>query len=104
MFHNTIDVWIASCLERGSDWNDPDGYRRFVRHLRDGGMDLRDYRLCVGDAESPDARERRKAEFADSFAKDDPDGATYSIRMSDSVISRIRGFPGTGTATASASD
>jgi len=33
LFQNTIDVWIALCNERGSEWYSVDGYRAFIRYL-----------------------------------------------------------------------
>ena len=90
-FHNTIDVWIALCLESGRDWNSAERYREFIQGLREKKVPLKAYPLCVSDAESENAFERDKAEFAASLA-DDPDHTTYTVRLSDSVVSTIRGL------------
>lgn len=92
LFQNSVDVWIAACTETKTDWHDADGYRKFVRYLRDNSVSLQKYSLCVSDSESTDKQEREKAEFAKSLSENDLDGATYTIRLSDSAVSKIRSF------------
>ncbi len=92
LFHNSIDVWIEACAERGASWQDASEYGRFIRHLRDGGMPLNSFNLCAHEAGETQAD---KKEFAESLAglKDaNPDYATYTIRLSGGAIESIRAF------------
>ena len=91
IFHNSVDVWIAACREKGAEWNDPGGYRGFIAHLRRHGLNLKAFSLCAHDA---GAVEEEKTRFVEALAeaKDDPDSLTYTIRLGDSALETIRGY------------
>ena len=100
-FHNTVDLWIAACAERGEDWDSADRYGAFVGHLREGGIRLRPFQLCVSDGESPDAHERAKALFAKAMKGDGVGGGgqgtagapgVYSVRLDVGAAGAARGF------------
>ena len=100
-FHNTVDLWIAACAERGEDWDSADRYGAFVDHLREGGIRLRPFQLCVSDGESPDAHERAKALFAKAMKGDGVGGGgqgtagapgVYSVRLDGGAAGAARGF------------
>ncbi len=94
LFHNSVDVWIAARAERGEGWEDAGGYGRFVRHLEGCGIPLRPYRLCVSDAESGDAEERRKAAFGKAASAAEGGPGVHAVRLSDPAVAAIRRFPG----------
>ncbi|ABK77929.1 conserved hypothetical protein [Cenarchaeum symbiosum A] len=87
-FHNSIDVWIAACEEKGAKWRDAEGYKKFVKHLEDSGLTLQKYQLCVSDADSTDEAERDKESFATELK--DAGSPAYTIRLSDSALETIR--------------
>ncbi|MDA7940827.1 MAG: hypothetical protein MPI95_03235 [Nitrosopumilus sp.] len=95
LFHNSIDVWIGLCEERGAGWGDPDGYRGFISYLRERDLGLKSFGLCAHDAGSEDARSR----LADELAKspDDPSSRVYTIRLTDGALGVIRGFEAPAT-------
>ena len=93
IFHNSIDVWIASCAERGKNWADTDGYRRFVAFLLDNKMSMKAFALCAHEAGDDEAERTRFAESL-SESKGDPNSAVYTIRLSDSALETIRRFGG----------
>lgn len=90
LFHNSIDVWIALCEDAGSGWNDAEKYRAFVSRLRAAGMALRPFSLCAHEA---GAVEKEKTEFAEKLASlkgSDPDYATYTVRLTDESMAKLR--------------
>jgi len=92
IFQNSIDVWIALAQDRGTEWNDPEGYKRFIAYLLDHNLNLKAFTLCAHEA---GAVEQEKTDFVEALAqlKDrDPDAATYTIRLTDSAMDTIRGF------------
>ena len=91
-FHNSVDVWISACGERGAEWDDADAYGRFVAYLLGEGLNLKSFNLCAHDAGATDAK---KTAFAERLAqrKDaDPNFRNYTIRLSDSAVSVIRAY------------
>ena len=91
IFQNSVDVWISLCGEKNADWDDMEGYKRFIKRLQDGGTALKKYSLCVSDAQSADAFERKKAAFAESLSESgDPCASAYTIRLSGSTIAKLR--------------
>ena len=93
IFQNSIDVWIASCEEKNSDWNNSENYKNFIKHLKDKNVNLKKYSLCVSDSESMDEHDREKAKFAETLSEDqDPDGETYTVKLNDSTLEIIRSF------------
>ncbi|MDX1533378.1 MAG: hypothetical protein R3230_04140 [Nitrosopumilaceae archaeon] len=93
IFQNSIDVWISTCDEKNIDWQKPDDYKRFIKFLRDGDLNLKKYSLCVSDAESMDEFDRKKAKFAETLSElKDPDAETYTVKLNDAAVSKIREF------------
>ena len=91
IFHNSVDVWIASCSERGQNWTDTTGYKKFIAFLLERGLNMKAFALCAHEA-GDDEAERTK--FAESLAesKDDPHTAIYTIKLNDPAIETIRKF------------
>ena len=93
IFQNSIDVWIALCHEKNNDWNSSDNYKNFIKYLHDKSLNLKKYSLCVSDAESMDEHARKKAKFAETLSENnDPNGATYTVRLNDPTVEIIRNF------------
>lgn len=93
-FHNTVDVWVGACAERGERWDNGARYGEFVGHLRDGGVRLRPFQLCVSDGESADAHERAKAEFASAMKEGGKGeaGGVFSVRLDGAAAEAARSF------------
>lgn len=98
-FHNTVDVWVGACGERGERWDSAARYAEFVGHLREGGVRLRPFQLCVSDGESPDAHERAKAEFARAMKEGEGEAeggagaaGVYSVRLDGRAAEAARSF------------
>ena len=96
-FHNTVDVWIGLCYERGETWGSEGRYGEFVRHLREEGVTLRPFQLCVSDGESADEYERLKAEFAAAVkgrgrGGGGPAPGIYTVRLDDRTADIARRF------------
>ena len=30
IYQNTVDIWIAACYEKDVDWNNTNGYKKFI--------------------------------------------------------------------------
>ena len=92
LFHNSIDVWMEYCAEKGLPWNDPEGYGRFIRYLIERNLNLKAFNLCAHEAGET---EQDKKEFAETLANlkaADPNYATYTIRLNGGAMEAIRSF------------
>lgn len=89
IFHNSVDVWIAACSEKNIDWDNPEGYKKFIAHLLKNNLNLKAFNLCAHEA---GATEDKKTKFTEilSEIKDDPNSLTYTIKLSDSALGIIR--------------
>ncbi len=91
-FQNSIDVWIAVASDKGIRWNDPEGYKKFISYLLANRLNLKAFTLCAHEA---GAVEQEKTDFVEVLAQareEDPNAATYTIRLTDSAVETIRGF------------
>ncbi len=91
-FHNSVDVWVALCGERNTDWTDPEAYKRFIAYLLGENLNLKAFNLCAHEA---GATEDVKVRFTEALAQSkeiDPNSRNYTIRLSDSAISTIRRY------------
>ena len=92
IYQNTVDIWIAVCYEKGIDWNDTNGYKKFIAYLLENNLHLKSFNLCSHEA---GATEEKKTKFADLLAEtkdSDPNAATYTIKLNDASIDLIRKF------------
>ena len=93
IFQNSIDVWIAACAEKNSNWQEPENYKKFIKFLKSENVNFKKYSLCVSDAESMDEFDRKKVAFAEVLREsNDSDAQTYTVKLNDSAISAIRNF------------
>ena len=93
-FHNTVDVWVGACAERGAPWEDGEEYGRFIAHLRAEGVPLRPFGLCVSDEEGGDEHQRSKAAFA--RAAREGGAGVHAVRLDGRAAEAARGFSGGG--------
>lgn len=91
LFHNSIDVWIAACSEKNTDWTNTDDYKKFIAYLLKNKLNLKAFNLCTHEA---GATEEEKTKFAETLSetKDDPNSLTYTIRLTDSALDVIRNY------------
>ena len=90
MFHNSIDVWIATCTEKNIGWSDTENYKKFISYLLKNNLNLKTFSLCAHEA---GATEQEKTKFADTLSESkDPNAATYTIKLNDATLDVIRKF------------
>lgn len=91
IFHNSVDVWIASCAERGQNWTDTNSYKKFIAFLLEEKLNMKAFALCAHEAGDDEAE---KTKFAESLAESngDPNSAIYTIKLNDSALGIIRKF------------
>jgi len=91
IFHNSIDVWIAACGEKNSNWTNPEEYKKFIAYLLKNNLNLKAFNLCTHEA---GATEEEKTKFAETLSetKEDPNSLTYTIRLTDSALNLIRSY------------
>jgi len=90
MFHNSIDVWIATCAEKNIGWSDTEKYKKFISYLLKNNLNLKAFSLCAHEA---GATEQEKTKFVDALSESkDPNAATYTIKLNDATLAVIRKF------------
>lgn len=75
IFHNSMDVWITLCREKGWDRRNYDRYAQFVAYLKENGVAL---------TRAPQGHPMK-----------DRDGKpieNYTIRLSGATIEKLRSF------------
>lgn len=91
-FHNSVDVWIAACDERGVPWDDTSAYKKFIGYLLEKNLNLKAFNLCAHEAGATDDKKTKFTEELAQSKDDDPNSRNYTIRLSDSAISTIRSY------------
>jgi len=91
IFHNSVDVWIATCKEKNIPWTNTDDYKRFISYLLKNNLNLKAFNLCAHEA---GATEDEKTKFTEILAetKDDPNSLTYTIKLNDAALDIIRSY------------
>jgi len=90
MFHNSIDVWIATCTEKNIPWANTENYKKFISYLLKNNLNLKTFSLCAHEA---GATEQEKTKFTDALSDSkDPNAATYTIKLNDVTLDVIRKF------------
>lgn len=92
IFHNSIDVWIEACKEKNLQWNDTESYKKFISYLLKNNLNLKAFTLCSHEAGET---EKNKTEFAETLRQqkeNDPNAATYTIKLNEPTIDLIRKF------------
>ena len=75
LFNNTLDVWVALCSERSSEWRNLEDYNRFLDHLSKSSVKLDASVVC------PPIKG-----FSDKPPK------AFNIRLDETTIQKIRQF------------
>ena len=47
IYQNTVDIWIAVCYEKDIDWNDTNGYKKFIAYLLKSNLKMQKFPLCI---------------------------------------------------------
>jgi len=91
IFHNSVDVWIATCSEKNTSWTNPEDYKKFIAYLLKNNLNLKAFNLCAHEA---GATEDEKVKFTETLAetKEDPNSLTYTIKLNDSALDIIRSY------------
>jgi hypothetical protein len=90
IFHNSVDVWIATCMEKSIDWGNTENYKKFISYLLKNNLNLKVFSLCAHEA---GATEQEKVKFTDELSESkDPNAATYTIKLNDTALNIIRKF------------
>lgn len=92
LFHNSVDVWIEYCAERGVPWKDAEGYGRFIKYLLDKNLNLKAFNLCAHEAGETQIDKKLFAEELAGLKRSGPHYATYTLRLSGPAIEAIRAF------------
>lgn len=93
IYQNTIDVWIGACEEKNIDWNIAENYKKFINYLLKQNLSMKKYPLCVSDGDSKLESVQKKVKFAEILSQENnPQSATYTVRLNDSTIDIIRKF------------
>jgi len=91
IFHNSVDVWIATCLEKNINWTNTGDYKKFIAFLLANNLNLKAFNLCAHEA---GATEDEKVKFTETLAetKEDPNSLTYTVKLNDAALKIIRSF------------
>ena len=93
IYQNKIDVWIGACEEKNIDWNIAENYKKFIDYLLNQKVNMKKYPLCVSDSDSKLESIKKKVKFAEILSQENnPQSATYTVRLNDSTIDIIRKF------------
>ncbi|MYJ27791.1 MAG: hypothetical protein F4097_03370 [Cenarchaeum sp. SB0672_bin_9] len=90
LFHNSVDVWIEYCSETEHDWNDTDGYGKFIKHLLDRNLNLKSFNLCAHESGDTQLDKKEFAEKLANLKQSNPKYATYTLRLNSEIIDAIR--------------
>ncbi len=93
LYQNTLDVWIGICEEKNLNWNETESYKKFIDYLLNQKIGMKKFPLCVSESDSTLDSAQNKIKFAEALsASNDPNCATYTVRLNSSAIELIRNF------------
>ena len=93
IYQNTIDVWIAACEEKNTDWYETENYKKFIAYLTKNELKMQKFPLCVKETGGMYERGQDKTKFAEILSEsEDPNAAAYTIKLNDNAIELIRNF------------
>ena len=93
LYQNSLDIWIGFCEEKKFSWKDIESYKKFIEYLQNQNLNMKQFPLCVSEADSSIEENKDKAKFAESLSeKRDPNCSTYTIKLNNSAIETIRKF------------
>ncbi|MGD2107083.1 MAG: hypothetical protein PVH93_05695 [Nitrosopumilaceae archaeon] len=90
IYQNTLDVWISACEESKINWNEAENYKKFIEFLQNQNINMKKFPLCVSESDNSSPE---KVSFAEHLSESkDPSHETFTIKLSDSTIDKIRKF------------
>ena len=90
IFHNSIDVWIATCNSNNTDWTSIEAYQKFISYLLQNNLNLKAFTLCAHEAGET---EHEKTKFAEALSEiKDPNAAVYTIKLNDAALEIIKKY------------
>ncbi len=93
LYQNTLEIWIKTCAEKNIEWTDIENYKKFIDFLQTQNLNMKKFPLCVNESDQTLKVNQEKNKFAELLsASQDPNCATYTIKLNDSAISLIRKF------------
>ena len=51
IYQNTVDIWIAVCQEQGTEWHDPEKYKKFIQYLLKGNLQMKNFLYALRNLE-----------------------------------------------------
>jgi len=93
IYQNTVDIWIAVCQEQGTEWHDPEKYKKFIQYLLKGNLQMKKFPLCIKESGGNFERGHDKTEFGEKLSEsNDENSAVYTIKLNDVAMNIIREF------------
>ncbi len=90
IFHNSIDVWIATCNANNADWTSTEAYQKFISYLLQNSLNLKAFTLCAHEAGET---EQEKTKFAEALSEiKDPTASVYTIKLNDAALEIIKKY------------
>ena len=69
IYQNTVDIWIAVCYEKGVDWNDTNGYKKFIAYLLKSNLKMQKFPLCIKESGGDFERGHDKTKFGEELSE-----------------------------------
>jgi len=93
LYQNTLDIWIGICEEKNINWNETKNYKKFIDYLLNQNLGMKKFPLCVSESDPNLESTQEKGKFAEVLSEsNEPNCATYTIRLNNSAIDLIRKF------------
>ena len=93
IYQNTVDIWIAVCQEQGTEWHDPEKYKKFIQYLLKSNLQMKKFPLCIKESGGDYERGKDKTTFGEKLSEsNDENSAAYTIKLNDDATNIIRKF------------
>ena len=93
IYQNTVDIWIAVCQEQEIEWHDTEKYKKFIRYLLKGNLQMKKFPLCIKESGGNYERGQDKTAFGEKLSEsNDENSAAYTIKLNDNAVNIIRKF------------
>ena len=90
IYQNSLDIWIGTCEEKNKPWDDANNYKKFIDYLQTQNINMKKFSLCVNESDNASPE---KVKFAELLSESkDASHATFTVKLSDSTIEKIRNF------------
>ncbi len=93
IYQNSVDTWIVTCKENNTDWYETENYKKFIDYLTKNNLNMKKFPLCVSESEEKFDQGKDKTKFVEILSESqDPNSATYTLKLNDTTIDLIRKF------------